>query len=157
MVQPVLHDQSGFVDGDGRAARGEPIETRAHFRSDARVEDGIQGRAFLGVGENAVGERFSVQLSGRGEHGGKSRDDFGEPRRSGRDDFTRHLVGVDHRHPALSEEAGDGALAGADVPGEPEHEHGLPYRTPGPSRLGLETPRCSVRPRSRRVAPSRSR
>ncbi len=114
-----VHDHHG-------TRRGKPIPAGQHLDADGRVGDGVEVGQGRGVGEGDGGQVRPVDPAALVEDGRPETVDEGQVGgTSGLDDLTGHLVGVDQHRAALDEKGGDGRLARADPPGQPDHDHGV--------------------------------
>jgi len=93
--------------------------------SDLGVNDGIQGGALVGVGEDDVSECGSVDSPVGSKNGGApARRDCCVPRGRRCDGLAGEDIGIDNRHATVFEEGRHGALAARNVSGEADDSHG---------------------------------
>ena len=114
----VAHDNSVaalYCFGD------EPLAHALDFRMDDRVEL----LELVGIGEDDLPERGTVEATVRSQHRvPPSLDDAPITRRSDFDRPARENIGIDDRRAALRQHLRDGRLAAGDVAGKADEEHG---------------------------------
>jgi hypothetical protein len=85
---------------------------------DARVEDGFELFASLGIGEDAVGESLAEEPAIGAEDGGAEESpNFREGRLARFDDFAGEEVGVHDRNGAFEQQLVGGGFSHADAAG----------------------------------------
>ena len=131
VLEAVLDDERGLVDGEVPPLRGEPLEPVLHRKADAGMKDGVQRQPLLGIREDACSQGLAVERPVRREHTGKTGLDLAQAFRALGDDVPGDEVGIDDRDPLLGEQACNRALPGSDVAGETED----PHRTPTVAKL----------------------
>jgi hypothetical protein len=91
---------------------------------DEGVDDGVEKRTLLGVGEDDRCQRRPVQDAVRAQYPvTECLDDGGQSRRTGCQHLTGDQVGVDDHGPARGEQRRHGALARSDSAGQPDAQH----------------------------------
>jgi hypothetical protein len=89
------------------------------------MDDRLEILARSGIPEDLSGQRGPVDGAVGAENGvSEAFHDRGVAVGAGFDDLARQAVGVDDDRAQLGQARGDGTLAGADAPGQPDEQHG---------------------------------
>jgi hypothetical protein len=120
--EPRLDEQRHFVADERLTRRRQRGDFGLGQLAHARMRDGIELCAQRLVAEHHIRQRLAIQITiGKKNAGPELSHNLRQPGTFRSDDFSRQLIGVDHRQPALAEASRHRAFPRADSASKPEN------------------------------------